>query len=727
MRSKKGRLPVAAPGRYEIRVSAGGVNPDFKSMQFLLLAAVDRAVQKPVLIVFLAMGCAVAQSQEAPRELDGDAFEEIQVTATRRPVNAAKVASAITLVPAEEIRILKLTTDALAARPGVFLQQTTPGQGAAIVRGLKGSEVLHLVDGFRLNNAIFRNAPTQYLALISPGTVERIEILRGSAASLYGNDAVGGVLQVINRVPEFSGNDMGYRGEFGLGLDTAELERSVHASLDAGTERLAGLLSLDYLETGNRRTGDGDRIGPSGYTSESARAALSYTPTESASWLFDLQYGRQPNTPRIDELVPGFGETEPASEEFFFAPNERLFAHLRHSRQGGWFGADWMIDLGWQRIVDDRISRNFGSDTRRLEENSSDLYGLTVSASRTAQFGAWVAGAEYYFDDVASQRIEVDVSSGQQDEVRSRFPDDSTVSQAALFANLSLDVSSDQTVTGGARFSFINVDIPVSPFAPAADLDFDDFSADLGWSLDLTEEWQLVANLGYGFRAPNVFDLGTLGERPGNRFNVPNPELESEKITQFDVGLRHRNERWTSELVAWVLSYDDRLTSVLTGAQTPDGRDVVQTQNRASALIWGLESSSQLFLSDRTTAHLILNVVRGEQEEADGSTAPADRIPPVNGRLAIDFAWRDSISIDSYLVFAASQDRLSDRDVRDSRIDPEGTDGWVTANLDLRWQPDEHWTLHFGALNILDEQYRVHGSGLDAPGQNLRVNVRYDW
>ena len=56
-----------------------------------------------------------------------------------------------------------------AGSPGVFLQQTTPGQGAAIIRGLKGSEVLHLVDGFRLNNAIFRNAPTQYLALVAPG------------------------------------------------------------------------------------------------------------------------------------------------------------------------------------------------------------------------------------------------------------------------------------------------------------------------------------------------------------------------------------------------------------------------------------------------------------------------------------------------------------------------------------------------------------------------------
>ena len=248
---------------------------------------------KNTLIGWLLLGPATATVQASDAaEDDAVAIDEIQVTATRRPAETRDVSAAVTLIPAAQIQSMKLTTDALAARPGVFLQQTTPGQGAAIVRGLKGSEVLHLVDGFRLNNAIFRNAPTQYLALVSPGTVERMEVLRGSPASLYGSDAVGGVLQVLNRVPRFDTRDVAYRGEFGLGLDTAELERSLHASLDLGNDRLAGLVSLDYLETGDRKTGGGGRIGPSGYTAGSARAALSFTPDDRSAWLIDFQYGR---------------------------------------------------------------------------------------------------------------------------------------------------------------------------------------------------------------------------------------------------------------------------------------------------------------------------------------------------------------------------------------------------------------------------------------------------
>ena len=153
----------------------------------------------------------------------GDTIEEIQVTATRRPVALNEVSAAVTVITTKEIARTKLVTDSLAAKPGVFLQQTTPGQGAAIIRGLKGSEVLHLVDGMRLNNAIFRNAPTQYLALVSPGTLDRLEVVRGAPASLYGSDAVGGVIQALSRMPSFDAD--GYRGEAYLAFDTADLAK----------------------------------------------------------------------------------------------------------------------------------------------------------------------------------------------------------------------------------------------------------------------------------------------------------------------------------------------------------------------------------------------------------------------------------------------------------------------------------------------------------------------
>jgi len=206
---------------------------------------------------------------------DTEPISEIRVTG-RPAANYTDVSSALTELDVDEIRGNVLVTDAVSGQAGVFLQQTTPGQGAAIVRGLKGSDVLHLVDGLRLNNAIFRSAPTQYLALVAPGTVESVEIVRGPKSSLYGSDAVGGVVQVLSHVPSF--DQAGSRGEVYASAGSAEQLKSLRTRYEAGNERVAGLVSAEYFELGNRRIGGGERLVPSGYEGRSGRLALSVTP-----------------------------------------------------------------------------------------------------------------------------------------------------------------------------------------------------------------------------------------------------------------------------------------------------------------------------------------------------------------------------------------------------------------------------------------------------------------
>src|SRR5210317_2495555 len=147
-------------------------------------------------------------------------LEEILVTATRRTVSIAEVSSGITLVDGAAARDKKLLTDALDVEVGVYLQQTTPGQGAAIIRGLKGSSILHLVDGIRLNNAMFRTAPTPWFALVPTTSVERLEVIRGTPASLYGSEAVGGVIQSVSRLPSFDTDTMSTSGDVAIGLDS---------------------------------------------------------------------------------------------------------------------------------------------------------------------------------------------------------------------------------------------------------------------------------------------------------------------------------------------------------------------------------------------------------------------------------------------------------------------------------------------------------------------------
>ena len=646
-------------------------------------------------------------------------LDEITVLATRRPASAEEVSAAVTTVTGEDVMSQKLTTDALASLVGVNLQQTTPGQGAVIIRGLKGSAVLHLVDGMRLSNAIFRTAPTPWFALVPASSVKRLEVVRGTPASLYGSEAVGGVVQSVSRLPEFDSDEVEYAGDVVASLDSAELARSLRATIDLGTRRLAASFSAEFLQTGDRRIGGGERIGPSGYESKALRAVVRGLSSDEHSWLLDLHYLEQPETPRIDELVPGFGQTEPSSSEFLFAPNQRLFAHFQYDFIAP-SGIDWKFDAAWQRIVDDRITRDFGVSDRRLEGNSSDLYGLTMSASGETDVLWWIAGIDIYYDEVSSSRFGQDITDGSITELAPRFPDGSSVGQAGLFGNAQWKMADRHSLSAGVRYTDVRIDLPDGTMIRPGRM-----SGDLGWVYDFSGTWQLVANVGAGFRAPNIADLGTLGNRPGNRFNIPNTNLTAENVAHGDFGLRHQSDRWQFELFMFALRYADRIVSVSTGDVTPDGRDIVQSVNAASSSIRGVETGMSANLTDRISMKAVLNYTYGDQRVADVEE-PADRVPPLSGRIALNFAHNEHWDFNAWLVAAANQDRLSDRDVQDARINPLGTPGWASLGASATWAA-ANWQLSLGVDNLFDRQYRVHGSGIDAPGRNIFTTVHRRW
>ena len=664
--------------------------------------------------------CAAASTALPAASAGDEVLDEITVLATRRPVGIESVSAAVATVDGDKVISGKITTDALRNQLGVNLQQTTPGQGAAIIRGLKGSAVLHLVDGMRLSNAMFRTAPTPWFALVPVSSVESLEVIRGTPASLYGSEAVGGVVQSVSRLPDFDSDQMDYAGDLVASLDTAELQKAIRATIDFGTHRLSSSISAEYLQTGDRRVGGGQRIGPSGYSATGLRAVVRGRPSADRAWLVDLHFLEQPDTPRIDELVPGFGQTEPSSSEFSFAPNRRIFAHLQHERLAA-SGVDWKFDAAWQRIDDDRKTRDFDATERRFEENRSDLFGITINASAGEESLSWIAGVDLYHDEVRSSRLARDIGTGLATTLAPRFPDGSSVAQAGLFGNLQWRVADRHSVTAGLRYSDVRIDLPDGTRIDPARL-----SGDLGWIFDISDSLHLVANAGSGFRAPNIADLGTLGDRPGNRFNIPNSSLSAEDVVHGDLGLRYRSQRVRLEVVYFALRYSDRIVSVSTGEQTPDGRDIVQSVNAAASTIRGIEAGMNLALTERLDVTTVVNFTRGEQQVGDESE-PADRVPPLNGRLELLYTPNDRWQLATWLAAAARQDRLSARDVRDVRIDPDGTAGWASVGASVAWTNEGGWQVTLGADNLTDKEYRTHGSGIDAPGRNFSATFRRRW
>ena len=658
-------------------------------------------------------------------------LEYVQVTATRRAAREFDVAAAVSQVDSVSVQaeIPDVLAEMLRGLPGTFFQQTTPGQGVPVIRGLKGSQVLHLVDGMRLNNAFFRDAPNQYIGLVDAFAMERVEVVRGAAGTLYGADAMGGVVNILTREPLFDGPDWQSNGSFYGAFNSADDSWVGRASLAGGREGVSFSGGVTWQDHQDRRTGGGITVSPSGYRSEAADIKLLVDVGERDDLTFNAQVLEQPSTPRVDELVPGYGQETPSSEIYSFEPNRREFMHMRWRRDSAsaWYDR-FELNLARQTVTDDRVTQNFGSPELTREGNESVLDGVTAQFDATLPADHLLSwGIEYYTDAVSSSRSRLDTSTGQSRQVRSRFPNGSSMDSMAAFARMEWLLHERLTLGTGLRYSSFDIRLPAGNELEAVRLTPSDVTGDLNLLYALSDQWHLVANIGRGFRPPNIFDLATLGPRPGNRFNVPNPALGPESVWSYDTGVKLRNDQWEFEVFAFYLDYRDKITSVATGEVTPEGRVVVTSENRNTLVLYGLETGVRWAPLDALEMYGVLNYTHGEERDDSGLTTPGDRIPPLNGKVGLRLEPWPRWSVEGYWLFAGRQDRLSPRDVRDPRIDPAGTAGWGTLNVLLRWDASEWLDLGLKLENVGDARYREHGSGIDAPGLNLGIWLDAAW
>lgn len=679
-------------------------------------------------------GVTAAAEEESSPEADasgprGEApLEQIQVTATRTAKSNFDVATAVSVVGRDEIRELAPLTvaDYLRAQPGAFVQATTPGQAIPIIRGLKGSEVLHIVDGFRLNTAFFRNSPNQYFALADAQNVDRVEVVRGPSSSLYGSDAMGGVVQVLTPEERFEGSSWSGRGRFRAQYTSGDLSSVGRIQGAAGKDGISISGGVTVQDVGRRELGgDGGRLPNSDFSAHAADAKLIWSPVEGHELTFSAQYLQQPKTARVDELIAGFGQTRPNSVEFYFQPQDRLFAQVRYTitEATSWFDRA-EFHVGYQKINDDRRTREFGTANRELEANASRLRGATATFDKTVGNHSFVYGAEAYYDTIDSFRERLNLNTNAVSARPSRFPDGSTMDSFAVFANDSIALAPRWQLDVGGRYSSFDIEMPTTPQGPGVKLSPDDLTGNAGLTFRATDTLHLVSNVGRGFRAPNIFDLGVFGDRPSNRFAIPNTDLKPETVVTWDVGLKWDQPGVQAEVFLWKSNYKNKITSVETGDLTDSGRIIVTNRNVTDLDLWGLEAGARWYFSEKSQAYGVINFTRGEETYA-GDSYDADRVPPINGRLGFLHYLNDTVSIDAWALFATRQDRLSPRDLTDPRVNPQGTAGWATANVRLDWEFAQAATLGLRLENLGDRRYREHGSGADEMGRSASVIL--DW
>ncbi|WP_287129515.1 TonB-dependent receptor [Candidatus Cyanaurora vandensis] len=334
-------------------------------------------------------------------------------------------------------------------------------------------------------------------------------------------------------------------------------------------------------------------------------------------------------------------------------------------------------------------------------------------------------GLEAYFDRVNSSRtIANDLTGSRLDPNGPRYVDGSTLNQYGLF--LQDETNWDERFTSflGLRYSLVDVNIPFSSVRPNSSgfsRNFQALTGGLGARYRLTPEVNLVFNLGQGFRAPNINDLGEAGSRRVTDINLPNPSLAPERVFSVDGGLKVSGTAFTGELLGFWSQYTDRLDSVSLGTViNSDGStaQLFQTQNLNSDTIWGIEFGGRYRFSPQWSSF-----VTGTFSYAESGLSGENAIPPFNSVVGVRYEPTTGVYLEPFLRYAAAQTRLSANDATDLRINPLGTPGWGTLNLRAGLPLNPTTTLRLNVDNIFNATYREHGTTLDGAGTSVTLGV----
>lgn len=305
------------------------------------------------------------------------AQEEVVVTA--RQVEESRFATpyAVELIGARRIEEVAFRSTPAIFRevPGSLVQKTSQGQGSPYLRGFTGCRNLFMVDGIRLNNAVFRDGPNQYWNTVDPGSIQRLEIVRGPGSVLYGSDAIGGTVNVLSRRPQayLAGDPLRFSASYRYSSgDDSHITR---VSVDTELGPDSGLLLMAAMKRfGNLEAGDGQTLNNTGYDESDFHASWVWSASANLTLQAVHQQVRQDDVPRTHKTLASrsFAGTEPGTELRRNLDQERRLSYLKVSADqwAGWRNIS--VNLYHQRQEEsrDRLRSGNRSDQQSLLETT---------------------------------------------------------------------------------------------------------------------------------------------------------------------------------------------------------------------------------------------------------------------------------------------------------------------------------------------------------------------
>jgi hemoglobin/transferrin/lactoferrin receptor protein len=676
----------------------------------------------------------------------------------------------IAVVTKNDILLNKPSTsaDMLQNSGQVLIQKSQGGGGSPIMRGFEANKLLLVIDGVRMNNAIYRSGHLQNSITIDPSILEETEIIFGPNSVLYGSDALGGVIHFHTQNPQLADSTKwktssnistfyDYQTGYNTNISTSIAQKkwglltSVSASkftdYQMGKNRFHGYnkwgLDSNYVDVNNGKDTMLVNLNPNlqkqlSYTQIDVLSKLYYQPSNILNYTLNFQYSKSSNINRYDKLNE-YKNGVLKYAEWYYGPQKRLFtsANVNFKPQKKWLNAGSFI-LSFQKIDEDRISRKFQAENRNYQFEDVYVFALNLDLNKVLDSNQILYyGVEVQDNIVNSTGFSKNIFSDEINLSQTRYPDGgSQYLSSGIYLEYKNHLSKKAILTSGLRYSivfakslFIDTSFIQLPFQQV------DFltsapSGNIGFIFQADKRTILKSSLSSGFRAPNVDDYGKVFEKKGNTV-VPtnqlkpeyaiNGELSAERIFGLNI-LTVGTSVYYTYLFNAIVRSDAQLNGLDSILYDGELTNVQTNTNTNQAQIYGLSAYFKWTIIKNLYFSGIYNFTKGIDLTHQ---FPLVHIAPQFGKIELMYKTNYfNTGLYSFYNFAKQTKDYggSSDNIDEATID--GTPAWATLNYRFSYIGFKKSSFHLKVTNILDVHYKQFASAISAPGRSFMIGFK---
>ena len=704
-----------------------------------------------------------------------NSLKDVVVYANKFPTLSKNIIQTIGVITDKNlIQYQSTTADILTASGQVFVQKSQQGGGSPVIRGFEASRILLLVDGVRMNSAIFRSGHLQNIITVDNMSLDRVEVNYGPSSTMYGSDALGGVINLFTKAPQLhnskkwkTNGNMIYRYASGQNENRQHIDFNIanhkwafvssftnsrFGDLRQGNKRLAAYPDfgkrLFYVSTENGVDVIKDNRANvniqknTEYDQIDFLQKILYKPSANTEHLLNFQLSNSSNINRYDRLSES-SKGVPVFAEWYYGPQLRnmISYKLNKTQLKGYF-QELTINANYQHLEESRITRRFQSNNKDTRLEKVDIFGLVADFLHTDKNGEIHIGVESYYNIVQSTANRTNTSSLAKTPIPTRYSDGPTnMSYQAVYVQQTKYLHPKWVLNDGLRLNFVQLNAQFKdtalmhlPFTEAKQNNTA-LTGNIGIAYNGDKGIRSTFGISSGFRAPNVDDLTKVFDTRTGYVLVPNKNLKPEYTYNAEWTISKSSSLYSIGDSVFYTLFDnawvgDKFTWNGKSAILYQGvlSDVYATQNKAKANLYGFNVNGRLRIMQGTELNATYTYTKGNYID-QSKRMPLDHIPPAYGRFGLKHnnkVWNAEIFsvFNSWKRIAGYNLNGEDNEIYATK---DGMPSWMTLNFNAQFIPTQDLTIGFGVENITDLNYRHFASGISAVGRNYLLSCKVNF